>query len=77
MAAALVDAHRADLATDRNYVTDVKRRIWTTERSELHGEIVRDLYAKADAVPCDGQAILAGGLPGAGKTTVLTAVAGI
>ncbi len=38
---------------------------------------MRDLYAKAEAVPCEGKAILAGGLPGAGKTSVLTGVAGI
>lgn len=77
VAAALADAHKAGLATDREYVIDVKRRIWTADRSEMHGEIVRDLYAKADGVPCEGQAILAGGLPGAGKTSVLGGVAGI
>jgi predicted kinase len=77
VAAALADAHRAGLATDREYVIDVKRRIWTADRSEMHGEIVRDLYAKADGVPCEGKAILAGGLPGAGKTSVLGGVAGI
>jgi predicted kinase len=74
---ALADAHKSGLTTDHEYVADVKRRIWTAERSELHGEIVRDLYAEAEAVPCEGKAILAGGLPGAGKTSVLNGVAGI
>jgi hypothetical protein len=73
----LAEAHKAGLTTDHEYVTDVKRRIWVTERSELHGEIVKDLYANAEAVPCEGKAILAGGLPGAGKTSALTGVAGI
>jgi len=73
----LAEAHEAGLTTDHEYVTDVKRRIWATERSELHGEIVKDLYANAEAVPCEGKAILAGGLPGAGKTSALTGVAGI
>jgi predicted kinase len=77
VAAALADARKGGLTTDHEYVIDIKRRIWTAERSELHGEIVRDLYAKADAVPCEGKAILAGGLPGAGKTSVLNGVAGI
>jgi predicted kinase len=75
--AALADAHKAGLATDHEHVIDVKRRIWTAERSELHGEIVRDLYGKAEAVPCEGKATLAGGLPGAGKTSVLNGVAGV
>lgn len=77
VAAVLADAHKAGLATDREYASDVKRRIWTADRSEMQGEIVRDLYAKADGVPCEGKAILAGGLPGAGKTSVLGGVAGI
>ena len=37
----------------------------------------RDLYTAASDVPCDRRAILAGGLPGAGKTTVLDQHAGI
>jgi predicted kinase len=77
VAAALADAHKAGLATDHEQVIDAKRRIWAPERAELHGEIVRDLYAKANAVPCDGKAILAGGLPGAGKSSVLNGVASI
>ncbi len=34
--------------------------------------IIDDLYAEAAAVPCEHKAIVAGGLAGAGKTTVLT-----
>lgn len=51
----LAEAHKAGLTTDHEYVTDVKRRIWATERSELHGEIVKDLYANAEAVPCEAR----------------------
>jgi predicted ABC-type ATPase len=38
---------------------------------------VADLYGEAKDVPCDHSAIIAGGLGGAGKTTVLTKHAGI
>jgi predicted kinase len=37
----------------------------------------RDQYTAAGDVPCDQRAFLAGGLPGAGKTTVLEQHAGI
>lgn len=77
VAAVLADALRAGLSTDHEHVIDVKRRIWTTERAELHSRIVGDLYENAAEVPCDGKAIVAGGLPGAGKTSVLNGVAGI
>ena len=39
--------------------------------------IIDDLYAEAAAVPCEHKVIVAGGLAGAGKTTVLTEQAGI
>jgi predicted ABC-type ATPase len=40
-------------------------------------QIVHDLYAAAHDVPCERKAIIAGGLGGAGKTTVLEKQAGI
>ena len=43
----------------------------------IQDSIIRDLYTVASDVPCDRRAILAGGLPGAGKTTVLDQHAGI
>jgi len=73
-----LDGARAQgLATDHQYTTDQRRKIWLPDRAARHDEIIQDLYAKAEAVPCEGRAILAGGLPGSGKTTVLSEVAGI
>ena len=43
----------------------------------LHDALVEDLYARSAGAPCEGKAILAGGLPGAGKTTVLNKFADI
>ena len=44
---------------------------WLPERDALHHEIAAELYARAAHVPRDGRAIIAGGLGGAGKSTVL------
>jgi predicted kinase len=75
--AALADARKAGLATDQQYAIGDRRRIWSSDRVALHDEIIQDIYRRSADVPCDGRAILAGGLPGAGKTTVLTSVAKI
>ena len=73
----LLKAHAADLATDHANTTDPDNKQWTAERNRIHGEIVADLYNRASAVPCEHKAIIAGGLPGAGKTTILTEQAGV
>jgi predicted kinase len=74
----LLDKARADgLATDRQHTIDPARQVWTDERDALHDSIIEDIYARAFDVPCEHRAILAGGLPGAGKTTVLEHHAGI
>ena len=67
----LAEAHAAGLETHVQFTLDGGQEVWTDERDALHGAIVDDLYARCSEVPCDGKAILAGGLPGAGKTTVL------
>jgi predicted ABC-type ATPase len=74
----LLDKARADgLATDRQYTIDPAREIWSDEREALHGSIIEDLYARACDVPCERRAIMAGGLPGAGKSTILERYADI
>lgn len=70
-------AHAGDLATDHANTTDRDNKQWTAERNRIHGEIVHDLLDGASTVPCEYKAIIAGGLPGAGKTTILTEQAGI
>jgi predicted ABC-type ATPase len=73
-----LDKARADgLATDRQHTIDPAREVWSGERDALHDSIIRDLYAQASGVPCERRAIMAGGLPGAGKSTVLERHAGI
>jgi predicted ABC-type ATPase len=66
----LADARVRGLATDVRYIDPADNR-WTTERQLLHRDLVDDLYASAASVPCDRRAIMAGGLGGAGKSTVL------
>lgn len=73
----LEDARAARLDTRILHTIDEEHRIWSDERDAEHEAIIEDLYARSSAVPCEGKAILAGGLPGAGKTTVLTEFARI
>jgi predicted kinase len=64
-------AREHGLATDRRHLVDRKRGIWSRERRDAHDAIVADIYKAAADVPCERQAIMAGGLGGAGKSTVL------
>jgi predicted kinase len=73
----LAHARATGRETHVQFTLDRGREVWTDERDALHGGIVEDINARCSEVPCDGKAILAGGLPGAGKTTVLREFAGI
>jgi predicted ABC-type ATPase len=73
----LDEARKAGLATDSQYTIDRAHEIWSDEREALHDHLLDELYAGAASVPNDHQAIIAGGIAGAGKTTVLTEHAGI
>ncbi len=75
--ARLASARAGRLATEFRYTIDPRQEVWSADRRSLHDQIVRDRYAEADKVPCERRAIVAGGLPGAGKTTVLRDHAGI
>jgi predicted ABC-type ATPase len=69
---------RADgLTTDALYTIEPDREIWSDEREAFHDAIIDDLYARAINVPNEHEAIIAGGLPGAGKSTVLENYAGV
>ena len=65
------------LSTDELHTVDSNSQNWTPERNRLHGLIIADVYSKAADVPCDRLAIMAGGLPGAGKSTILDQHAGV
>jgi predicted ABC-type ATPase len=67
----LAEARAAGLDTSVRHTIDAKHEIWSDDREAAQDAIVDDLYSRAAAVPCDHRAIVTGGLPGAGKTTVL------
>jgi predicted kinase len=74
----LLDKARVEgLATELHHTTDADHEQWSEERTVLHDAIIADIYGAARDVPCERRAILAGGLPGAGKTTVLEHHAGV
>jgi predicted kinase len=74
----LLDKARADgLGTELEHTIDPDHEQWTEDRTVMHDAIITDLYAATADAPCERRAILAGGLPGAGKTTVLEQHAGI
>jgi hypothetical protein len=45
--------------------------IWTGERNRQQGRLVAEMYSGAAGVPCERAAVIAGGLPGADKTSAL------
>jgi predicted kinase len=75
--AKLEQARAVGLATDIQHTIDRGREVWSEERQAIHDELIAYFYAHAPEVPCEYRALLAGGLAGAGKTTVLTQHAGI
>jgi predicted kinase len=73
----LFKAKADGLATDQQHTIDLDRKIWSDERDLIHDSIIEDMYSRASDVPCEHKAVIAGGLAGAGKTTVLASHAGI
>ena len=73
----LANARKAGLATEFQHTIDPDHEIWSKARRVLHDQIVSDRYGAASGVPCERRAVVAGGLPGGGKTTVLREYAGI
>lgn len=73
----LAKAHADGLASDHQHTIDPAKEIWSDDREAVHDSIIEDLYTGSADVPNDRQAILAGGLPGAGKSTILEGHAGI
>ena len=73
----LDEARGRGLATDQQFMADERRGIWSKDRRDVHDALVDALYSRAEDVPDDRMAIMAGGLGGAGKSTVLDSQAGI
>ncbi len=65
------------LTTKDQFAIDKDGQAWVAERRAVHDEIIRDAYDAAANVPCERKAVIAGGLGGAGKTTVLEKYVGI
>lgn len=73
-----LDAARAEgLDTRSQHTIDQAHEFWSHDREAAHDVLLAELYERASCVPCDHKAVVAGGLPGAGKTTVLREFAGI
>jgi predicted ABC-type ATPase len=75
--AALDNACVNGLATDERHTIDRRHKVWSPERNSMHGQIIADAYESWADVPPERHAIVAGGLGGSGKTTVLEKYAGI
>jgi predicted kinase len=75
--ARLADAQAAGLATHVLHTVDRGNEVWSYQRRLVHDSILRALYARAAGVPCERRAIITGGLPGAGKTSVVEQRAGV
>jgi hypothetical protein len=74
LAAAFSDGQATDVA----HTIGHNGQSWTPERAKLHNEIINEMWTANGAnVPAEGRAVLAGGLGGAGKSTVLKGYAGI
>ena len=70
-------AEHAGMSSEMLYTIDPDHKIWSKDRLAQRGRLTEDMYHASDDVPADGRAVVAGGIAGAGKTTVLESFAGI
>ena len=69
---ALEDAIARGENTDAKYGINVDAGLWQPERAQVHKQIANDIYDKqAKTAKSTGDALIMGGLGGAGKSTVL------
>jgi Zeta toxin len=64
-------ADEGGLSAEDLHTVDPAKEIWSIERTLQHDSLLADMYDRAAGVPCEHKAIIAGGLSGAGKSTVL------
>lgn len=67
----LSNAQASGLRTERLFALDPDFEEWTIDRARAHKAIIDEKWESAAEVPCERRAIIAGGLGGSGKTTVL------
>jgi len=75
--ARLDDAERRGMSSQRLYTSDPEGKVWVKSRADQQVGILDGLSRDIADVPCGGEAVIAGGLGGAGKSTVLSRFAGI
>jgi hypothetical protein len=73
----LEKTHADGIATDDRRTIDSDGEAWDKDRRTSHDSIIKDLYQRSADVPNERRAIIAGGLGGAGKSTVLDQHAGV
>lgn len=73
----LDEAERRGLSSQRLYALDHEGKVWIKSRADQQVGILDDICRSNADVPCNGEAVIAGGLGGAGKSTVLSRFAGI
>jgi predicted kinase len=73
----LTECHAAGRETQLEHTVDRRHEIWSDDRAAVHETIIEDILGKSSEVPREYKAIIAGGLGGAGKSTVLEQYAGI
>jgi predicted ABC-type ATPase len=73
----LEHARAEGLQTNKLHALGPDYQEWNTERAKVHRSIVNETWRQAADVPNERKAIIAGGLGGAGKTTVLADHAGV
>ena len=73
----LTEARDRGLPTDQQFMVDQHRGIWSKDRRDVHDALVEAIYSQGEEIPNDRMAVMAGGLGGAGKSTVLDGRAGI
>lgn len=75
--AGLDEAERQGMSSHLLYARDSEGKVWLKSRADQQIGILDDICRDIGDVPCNGEAVIAGGLGGAGKTTVLSRFAGI
>jgi predicted ABC-type ATPase len=63
--------------TDVRFTVGGDGQSWTVERAEAHQRVMEAIWKATETVPRDHRAVIAGGLGGAGKSTVLRGFANI
>lgn len=75
--AGLDEAERQGMSSQRLYARDPAGKVWIKSRADQQVGILDDICRSNADVACDGEAVIAGGLGGAGKSTILSRFAGI